>query len=34
MNTSSIRFATRDLTEVILPALQVEPVVVRLVGAE
>jgi len=33
-NTSSIRFATRDLTDVILPALGVEPVLVKLVGAE
>ncbi|MBR2572271.1 MAG: prolyl-tRNA synthetase associated domain-containing protein [Clostridia bacterium] len=29
-NTSSIRFATRDLTEVILPALGVVPAIVRL----
>ncbi len=33
-NTSSIRFRTRDLTERILPALGVRPVVVRLTGAE
>ena len=33
-NTSSIRFATRELTEKILPALGVEPIVVRLVGAD
>ena len=33
-NTSSIRFATRDLTEKILPALKIEPVVVHLVGTE
>ena len=31
-NTSSIRFATRDLTEKILPALGIEPVIVHLVG--
>ena len=31
-NTSSIRFATRDLTEKILPALGVRPVIVHLVG--
>ena len=29
-NTSSIRFATADLTEVILPALGITPVIVRL----
>ena len=33
-NTSSIRFATRDLTEKILPELKIQPVVVHLVGAE
>ena len=33
-NTSSIRFKTADLTEKILPALGVEPVLVKLVGAE
>ena len=33
-NTSSIRFATRDLTGKILPALGAEPVIVRLVGAD
>ena len=33
-NTSSIRFATRDLTEKILPALNARPVVVRLTGAD
>ena len=31
-NTSSIRFATRDLTEKILPALGIEPAIVHLVG--
>ena len=31
-NTSSIRFATSDLTEKILPALGIEPVIVHLVG--
>ena len=31
-NTSSIRFATRDLTEKILPALGVRPIIVHLVG--
>jgi len=31
-NTSSIRFATRDLTEKILPALGIEPVIVHRVG--
>ena len=33
-NTSSIRFATRDLTDVILPALHIEPVIVHLEGKE
>ena len=33
-NTSSIRFATKDLTDVILPALGVEPVIVHLKGLE
>ena len=33
-NTSSIRFKTADLTEKIIPALQHEPVLVHLVGAE
>ena len=33
-NTSSIRFATKDLTEKILPALGIEPIVVRLAGTE
>ena len=33
-NTSSIRFATKDLTEKILPALQIEHVMVKLVGIE
>ena len=33
-NTSSIRFATKDLTEKILPELQIEPVMVRLFGIE
>ena len=33
-NTSSIRFATKDLTEVILPALGVMPVIVHLKGTE
>ncbi len=33
-NTSSIRFATKDLTEKILPALGIEPGIVRLVGTE
>ncbi len=33
-NTSSIRFATRDLTEKILPALGVIPAIVHLVGTE
>ncbi len=31
-NTSSIRFATRELTEKIFPALGVRPIVVRLTG--
>jgi Ala-tRNA(Pro) deacylase len=31
-NTSSIRFRTKDLREKILPALGVDPIVVRLVG--
>ena len=33
-NTSSIRFATKDLTVKILPALKIEPVLVRLFGIE
>ena len=33
-NTSSIRFATRDLTEKILPALGVVPETVRLTGGD
>ena len=33
-NTSSIRFATKDLTEIILPKLGIEPVIVKLVGTE
>ena len=33
-NTSSIRFRTKDLTEKILPALQIEPVTVKLFGIE
>ncbi len=33
-NTSSIRFATKDLTEKIIPALGAEPVFVKLTGAE
>ena len=33
-NTSSIRFATKDLTEKILPELKIEPVMVRLFGIE
>ena len=33
-NTSSIRFATKDLTEKLLPALGVTPVFVKLVGTE
>ena len=33
-NTSSIRFKTADLTGKILPALGVDPVLVKLVGAE
>lgn len=33
-NTSSIRFKTADLTERILPALQVTPVLVKLVGTD
>ena len=33
-NTSSIRFRTKDLINVILPALGVEPAVVRLTGGE
>ena len=34
VNTSSIRFKTEDLTKVILPALNITPVIVRLTGAE
>ncbi len=33
-NTSSIRFATKDLVDTILPALGVEPILVKLVGTE
>ncbi|MBQ9679581.1 MAG: prolyl-tRNA synthetase associated domain-containing protein [Ruminococcus sp.] len=33
-NTSSIRFKTADLTEKILPALQITPVMVHLAGTE
>ena len=33
-NTSSIRFATKDLTDKILPALGVQPILVKLVGTE
>lgn len=33
-NTSSIRFATADLTNIILPALGITPAIVRLVGTE
>ncbi len=33
-NTSSIRFKTAELTDKILPALGVDPVLVKLVGAE
>ena len=33
-NTSSIRFATKDLTEKILLKLGIEPVIVKLVGTE
>ncbi len=33
-NTSSIRFATSDLTEKILPALGITPILVRLRGSE
>lgn len=33
-NTSSIRFATKDLTDKIIPALGVSPVMVHLVGTE
>ena len=33
-NTSSIRFATKDLTDKILPALGIRPVIVRLMGTE
>ena len=33
-NTSSIRFPTKDLTDKILPALGIEPVLVTLVGTE
>lgn len=33
-NTSSIRFATKDLTDKIIPALGVSPVIVHLVGTE
>ena len=31
-NTSSIRFRTRDLTDKILPALGIQPIIVKLVG--
>lgn len=33
-NTSSIRLATKDLTDKILPALGIRPVIVHLVGTE
>ena len=33
-NTSSIRFATKDLVEKILPELGIEPAIVHLVGTE
>ena len=33
-NTSSIRFSTKELTESILPALGISPVIVHLEGAE
>ncbi len=33
-NTSSVRFATKDLMDVILPALNVKPIIVHLVGRE
>ena len=33
-NTSSIRFRTKELTEKILPALGVEPIVVKLKGTD
>lgn len=33
-NTSSIRFATRDLMEVILPELKIRPVIVHLEGKD
>ena len=33
-NTSSIRFPTKDLTDKILPALGVRPILVKLVGAD
>ena len=33
-NTSSIRFKTRDLTDVILPAMGIRPVYVKLFGTE
>lgn len=33
-NTSSIRFATKDLSEKILPALGITPVIVHLVGTD
>ena len=31
-NTSSLRFRTKDLMDVILPALSIDPVIVKLVG--
>ena len=33
-NTSSIRFATKDLMNIILPALGITPVIVHLIGAD
>ena len=33
-NTRSIRFATKELTDKIIPALGVTPVMVKLVGVE
>ena len=34
VNTSSIRFKTADLTEKVIPALNAEPIIVHLDGAE
>lgn len=34
VNTSSLRFKTKDLTEKVIPALHADPITVKLVGTE